>query len=1161
MNFIKNNWKKSFAMFLAIVMCIMAMPFSAFAAVASDLPDNMADHAILRALEYTGYNVQKQKDNGTLYQSGSYGSRTPTDILSDISYGTSTSGKETVVDSSTVTGKAPNIATFEKKGLCCAAFVTYFVCNYLPNIEGANTQFITDAINATGMNSQAVVTWQTALNKLANEGKIEKIGTSSSNVDRSKLSPGDLIIFGNSENSNVHIAVYSGTYKGQDFLIHVGNDRGPEIMPVAWMSQAGDKSSSPNAYFHLPETFFESDGFIEVYKKDTNGKNLSGAVFTAKNTVTNEKYVLGPTNSSGYAKIQLPYGTYTVTETKFPENYRFYGTLSWTVTLNSSTPNGTVTINAVNELIPGSAKIVKTSEDGKVDGVSFRITGNGVDKTVKTANGGQITVNDLKPGVYTVAETVADKYTPQETRRVTVVSGQTATVTFNNVLKRGTLTVTKTSEDGLNSGIKFHLYGTSLSGLNVDEYAVTDSSGKAYFKDVLIGTGYTLEETDTAVRYVVPDSQTANIEWNTVTNKTFNNVLKKWKLTVTKSDTQSGTPQGDATLSGAVYGVYKGEQLIDSYTTDKNGQFTTKYYVCGDDWTLREITASEGYLVNTVKEHIGVEAKNYTVEYNAAVLDVTEIVKKGKIALIKHADNGSTQIETPEVNAEFKVYLKNSGSYENAKDTERDVLVTDKYGYAETKSLPYGVYTVKQTKGLDGKELMPPFDVFISENGEVYRYLINNATFESLVEIVKKDTETGKVIPAANIGFKVRNTDTGEYVVQHINYPTPTDIEIYYTDTTGKLMLPEKLPFGNYEVIEQCTAYGYVLDNTPVTFKVDGSKTTVTVVKSNIAQKGIITVLKTGEVFSTVKKTNGIYQPIYENKSLAGAVFEVISAEDIYALDGTLRYAKGTVADTVTTDTDGNAKTKELYLGKYDIKEITAPYGMVLNGETKTVELIYAGQNIAVTSTSIEMFNERQKAIISLSKTLETDSKFDIGNNDEILAVQFGLYATEDITAADGKIIPKDALLEIASCDKNGKIVFNTDIPVGAKVYVKEIATDSHYLLSDNIYSVTFKYAGQNTATVEIAVNNGEVIENKIIRGNMSIVNQCTIFDESGLTKEGVRWEMYVANLKKFVELGAASGQSDLDAQKQTAKLGIDEIKGGTEVWSEFQDAFREMDR
>lgn len=167
----------------------------------------------------------------------------------------------------------------------------------------------------------------------------------------------------------------------------------------------------------------------------------------------------------------------------------------------------------------GSAKIVKTSEDGKVEGISFTITGNGVNKTVQTGEGGVIQIDNLTPGVYTVIEQAYDKYEPQEVRRVTVVSGQVATVNFSNVLKRGNLTVTKTSEDGLNEGVKFHLFGTSLSGLAVDEYAVTDSTGKAHFRDVLIGTGYTLEEVETAIRYVVPENQTAAIEWNKVTSK------------------------------------------------------------------------------------------------------------------------------------------------------------------------------------------------------------------------------------------------------------------------------------------------------------------------------------------------------------------------------------------------------------------------------------------------------------------------------------------------------------------------------------------------------------------------------------------------------------------------------------------------------------------
>ncbi len=734
----------------------------------------------------------------------------------------------------------------------------------------------------------------------------------------------------------------------------------------------------------------------------------------------------------------------------------------------------------------GSAKIVKVSEDGKVDGITFRIQGNGIDKTVKTVNGGVIQVDNLKPGVYTVTETEYDKYIPQEVRRVTVVSGQVSTVNFSNKLRRGDLTVKKTAEDGLIGGMKFRLYGTSLSGIEVNEYAVTDKNGVATFKDVLIGTGYTLEEVDTPTRYVVPEKQTAAIEWNKVTNKSFDNVLKKFNVTVTKSDSEKGLPQGDASLAGAVYGIYKGNQLIDTYTTDANGSFTTKYYICGDDWTIREISPSEGYLINTESLHIGAEAKLYTVEYNLAKpLDSLENIIKGKIAVIKHCDDGATKIETPEEGAEFEVYLKSAGSYENAKETERDILVCDEHGFAETKDLPYGEYTVRQIKGWDGKELLAPFTVFVSEDGQVYRFLINNAPYEAIIEIVKKDAETGKIIPAAGIGFKVRNTDTGEYIVQHINYPTPTDIDIYYTDVSGKLMMPEKLPYGNYEIIEQCTAYGYILDSAPIAFKVTGEKTIVTVEKFNMPQKGIIHITKSGEIFFSAMETDGVYSLVFADKNLAGATYEITAAEDIITPDGTLRYAKGMVVDTLTTDENGAAESKPLYLGKYTVRETKAPYGMVLNSTPKTVELTYAGETVEVTETAAEFYNERQKAALSLAKILGRDETFDIGDNGEILSVQFGLYAAEDLFAADGSVIPKDGLLEIANCDENGNITFKTDIPVGAKLYVKEIVTDNHYILSDEIYPVTFDYAGQDTALVEIKANGGEAIKNDILYGSV----------------------------------------------------------------------------
>ena len=734
----------------------------------------------------------------------------------------------------------------------------------------------------------------------------------------------------------------------------------------------------------------------------------------------------------------------------------------------------------------GGAKIVKVSEDGKVDGITFRIQGNGIDKTVKTANGGVFQLDNLKPGAYTVTETEYAQYEPQEVRRITVVSGQVTTVTFSNTLRRGDLTVKKTAEDGLVEGMKFRLSGTSLSGIEVNEFAVTDENGIATFKDVLIGTGYTLEEVDTPTRYVVPDKQTAAVEWNKVTEKSFDNDLKKFNVTVTKSDRRTGLPQGDASLAGAKYGIYKGNQLIDTYTTDANGQFVTKYYICGDDWTIREISPSEGYLINTESLHIGAEAKLYTVEYNIAKpLDSYEDIIKGKVAIIKHCDDGATKIETPEVGAEFEVYLKAAGSYENAGETERDILVCDENGFAETKDLPYGEYTVKQTKGWEGKEFLAPFTVFVSEDGRVYRFLINNAPYEAFIEIVKKDAETGKIIPEAGIGFKVRNTDTGEYIVQHINYPTPVDIDIYYTDVSGKLMMPEKLPYGNYEIIEQCTAYGYVLDSAPIAFKVDGVKTVVTVEKFNMPQKGIIRISKSGEIFLSAVETDSVYSLVFADKNLAGATYEITAAEDIITPDGTLRYAKDMVVDTVITDENSVAESKALYLGKYTVRETKAPYGMVLNGTPKTVELTYAGETVEVTETAAEFYNERQKAALSLAKMLGKDETFNIGNSGEILSVQFGLYAAEDLFAADGSFVPKDGLLEIANCDENGNITFVTDIPVGAKLYVKEIATDSHYILSDEKYPVTFDYAGQDTALVEIKANGGEAIKNDILYGSV----------------------------------------------------------------------------
>ena len=800
----------------------------------------------------------------------------------------------------------------------------------------------------------------------------------------------------------------------------------------------------------------------------------------------------------------------------------------------------------------GTGQIKKTSEDGVVSGISFNISGNGVNKTVITGADGTVDVQ-LMPGVYTVTEQSIDRYEPQSVQRVTIVSGHTATVTFNNTLKRGSLEIIKNSEDNLVEGVKFHLYGTSLSGLPVDEYAVTDENGVARFENVLISgeTPYTVEEVDTAIRYVVPESQTAPIEWEKVTSRSFTNILKKFNVTVTKSDAETGTAQGDASLAGAVYGIYKGEELIDTYTTDENGQFTTDYYICDDDWTIREISPSEGYLLDTTIHHIGAEPELYTVERNSTANDVTEQIIKGNIAIIKHTDDGETQIETPETGATFEVYLKAAGSYDAAKETERDILTCDENGFAQTKDMPYGVYVVEQTSGWEGRELMKPFEVFISKDGQTYRYLINNANFESYIKIVKKDAETGATIPYAGAGFQIYDPK-GELVTMTFTYPEVTTIDTFYTTADGYLITPQTLEYGTgYSIVEVQAPYGYVLNSEPVYFDVtqDGSAeesgiTVIEVVRSNMAQKGTITVSKSGEVFTSVSENNGMYQPVFAVQGLEGAVYEITAAEDIYTLDGTLRASKGEVVDTITTGTDGTAKSKELYLGKYEVKEITAPYGMVLNDEIHAVELVYAGQNIAVTETETSFYNERQRVEIDLVKSLETDEAYGVGNNGEIFDVTFGLYAETDLTAADGTVIPADGLIEIISLDENGKGTVNSDLPFGS-YYVKELSTNSAYVLNEQKYPVHFEYAGQDTAVVHLSANDGEAIENEIIYGSVSGLKS----DEDGKALGGAVIGIFKTGTEEFTKENAIQTTTSAD----DGSFSFEKVPYGTWVIREIE--------
>ena len=480
----------------------------------------------------------------------------------------------------------------------------------------------------------------------------------------------------------------------------------------------------------------------------------------------------------------------------------------------------------------GSVKIIKTSEDGKVSGISFTVSGNGTEQTVTTNADGEMQLDDLRPGVYTVTEQSNDRYEPQEVRQVTVLSGQVATVAFHNTLKRGSLEVIKTSEDHLIEGVKFHLTGASLSGLPVDEYAVTDSTGKAVFSDVLIGTGYVLSEVDTDVRYVIPEDQTAAVEWSKVTHKSIHNVLKKWNATVTKSDSATGTPQGDAKLSGAVYGVYKGGQLVDTYVTDGNGQFTTVYYACGDDWTIREITPSEGYLLDSTVYPVGAEPQRYTAEYNPIALDVTEQVIRGGVALTKvDKDYPENKLE----GAVFEVYRDSNRNQEL--DAEDELLGTmEELGggeYALT-GLCYGGYFAKEAQAPEGFYLDENAYYFaITTDGETVtveneagKGFVNAAQVGSL-RIVKTSSD-GKLE-----GFSFRVTGANGYD------------QVFQTDAEG-FILVEGLRIGDYTVSEvrDSSSDGYLLPADKTASVFEGA---VTEVEMHNEKKPALEVPQTGD--------------------------------------------------------------------------------------------------------------------------------------------------------------------------------------------------------------------------------------------------------------------------------------------------------------------------
>ena len=780
---------------------------------------------------------------------------------------------------------------------------------------------------------------------------------------------------------------------------------------------------------------------------------------------------------------------------------------SFAAVLASKAPTHTMTYK------DGLYSVTLTDNNGVLSKFGYKTSGN----IAVNISGNKMTLSTYSP--------ITEEKTLAINKNVPTVSGNSVLVAFGDSSKQdvitglaapdpvpsvfklktsgGHLKIVKTAEDGNISGIEF-----TVTGTNFNKTAKTDDKGELVLAGLVPGT-YTVTETPSE-KYVKQPAQTVTVENGKTATVSFNNKLDRGDLKIIKTSEDNIVANIQFTVTGTNFN--------QTVKTDKDGIISLTNLLPGT-YTVTEAPSDkyEEQAPQTVK-----------VEYSkTAEVKFHNKIDRGGLDIIKTSEDGIV------ADIEFTV----------TGDNFNQTVKTDKNGKINIPNLLPGKYTV--TEKTPERYVDQQSQNVTVENGKTATVSFKNILRRSEIVIQKKDMESKKIILLAGFGFQIKKAD-GTLV-------KADGKDTFYTDKTGTIKFPIQLPYGKYQLIEVKAGTGYVLDKTPIDFNVDGSKTVITLEKYNKAEKGTITIFKLGDIYKTVTEetvtapteatepeslpvtTEGTtlptditestepsvavepteevtepeeitrYIPVFGEGYLEGAEFEITAAEDIITPDGVVHYKKGAVVDTITTAKNGKAVSKQLYLGKYLIRETKSPYGFIKNSKSYPVTLSYAGETVEVTNTDLTVHNQREKAEVSLKKILERYEKLNIGTETELTKVAFAIYANEDITAEDGKFIPKDGLIEIVYCDEEGNVKFETELPFG-KYYVQEYSTDSHYVIDDTKYEFEFAYS-EDLDVEEVHINEGKEIENKLKRGTVTTTKVDEEYPENKLS--GAVFEIY----------------------------------------------------